>query len=386
MDNTAPTRAARGGPIRRNALAPQLGDRAVRPRRSQAGSRVSRITFTLNNWTQAEYDDLVARAPTFKWIIIGKETGEQGTPHLQGAIVFGGQVSFSTLKLWPGLHRAHIEPMVKDPHFSLVYCSKEDTAPFIAGELPEPGKRSDVAAAVERIKAGESLRDLAAGDNGVAVVKFSKGLTVLRSLLSRPRDPASPPEVYWIYGETGNEKTRSCFELGNRLFAGSVWLSSGNLRWFDGYDGQRVAILDDFRSKGVQFNFLLRLLDRYPMSVEFKGGFVNWNPEIIFITTSKSILDTFETRLAHRAEDVRQLERRITKSFGFPEERPDFDALFALRGGPRLEEVLAVASAPPMNSDEEEEWIEDEISQTISPVAAIELSSDSNDDSFDWFQ
>jgi len=378
MEPTAPATAT-GGPIRRTRA-------PVRPRRTQAGQRVSRVTFTLNNWTQAEYDDLVARAPTFKWIIIGKEVAESGTPHLQGAIVFGGQVSFSTLKLWPGLQRAHIEPMVKDPHFSLVYCSKEDTAPFISGELPEPGKRSDVAAAVERIQAGDSLQQLAASAaNGVAIVKFSKGLTVLRSLLSSPRDPARPPKVYWLYGETGTEKTRSCFELGNRLHPGSVWISpGGTLRWFDGYDGQRVAILDDFRSKGVQFNFLLRLLDRYPTCVEFKGGFVNWAPELIFITTTKSIRDTFEGRLAHRAEDVRQLERRITQSFGFPEERPEFDALFALRGEPRLAEVLAVASAPPMNVEEEEEWVEGEIDKVISPIAAISLSSD--DDSFELFQ
>lgn len=338
MDTTAPAivpnrrRQATGGPVRRQ--------------RSQSGARVSRVTFTLNNWTQAEYDDLVSRAPTFKWIIMGKEVGEQGTPHIQGAIIFGAQVSFSTLKLWPGLARAHIEVMKGTPAHQLVYCSKEDTAPFVMGEMPEPGKRTDIALAVEQVQGGSTLTQLAT-DNGVAVVKYFKGLTVLRSLLSKPRDPASPPEIYWIWGETGTQKTRRCFELGNRLHPGSVWVSTGGLRWFDGYDGQRVAILDDFRSKGVPFQFFLRLLDRYPMSVEFKGGFVNWCPDIIFITTPHSISDTFAKRLEHLPEDVRQLERRITKSFGFPEDHGAFDALFALRG------VYPVPSAPPMDMVEE---------------------------------
>jgi len=91
-------------------------------------------------------------------------------------------------------------------------------------------------------------------------------------------------------------------------------------------------------------------------------------------------VDTYKDRLAHRAEDVRQLERRVTKSFAFPEDKPEFDALFALRGEPRLEEVLAVATAPPMDEQEEEEWIEETI---IDPLAHIALSDDS--DSFEIF-
>lgn len=333
----------------------QGGGGPIRRQRNRAGARVSRITFTLNNWTQAEYDDLVARAPTFKWMVIGKEVGEQGTPHLQGAIIFGAQISFSTLKLWPGLAKAHIEVMKGQPSDSLVYCSKEDTAPFVSGTMPEPGKRTDISLAVEQVQGGANLRQLAT-DNGVAVVKFAKGLTVLRSLLAQPRDPKSPPEVYWVWGETGTEKTRRCFELGERMAGtGNVWLSSGGLRWFDGYDGQSVAILDDFRPKGVPFQFFLRLLDRYPMSVEFKGGFVNWAPRVIFITTPNSISTTFAKRMEHLPEDVRQLERRVSKSFGFPEDYAEFDALFALRGELRVENVLAMASAPVIAPTVEEE-------------------------------
>lgn len=69
-NTTVPTQ---GGPIRRD----------------QTGTRVSRIVFTLNNWTQPEYDYLTQEfAPQVTWMVIGKETGESGTQHLQGNCVF----------------------------------------------------------------------------------------------------------------------------------------------------------------------------------------------------------------------------------------------------------------------------------------------------------
>lgn len=113
-----------GGPIRRN----------------QSGQRVSRIVFTLNNWTQLEYDDITNNlASKVKWMVVGKETGALGTKHLQGACILGSQWSFSKLKTMTGLKRAHIECMRGKPEDSLVYCTKEDSDAFVCGTLPAPG-------------------------------------------------------------------------------------------------------------------------------------------------------------------------------------------------------------------------------------------------------
>lgn len=290
--------------------------------RDRAGGRVRRIVFTLNNYTDAEYQWFKTDfAPTVKWIIIGRETGENGTPHLQGACILGTQMSFSKMKTLLGFKRAHIESMRGTPEDSRAYCSKEDSAPFEAGTLPTPGKRSDLAAVVSRVRSGETLKGLSGDDEGaVAVVKFHRGLTVLRSLTRAPR--SSPPRIFWFYGPTGTGKTRCSFELGRVLCAtggnpgDDIWISSGGLRWFDGYDGHSVAIFDDFRNKHVSsFAYFLRLLDRYPMSVEFKGGHVNWEPSWIFITCPYSPLRCFEKRNEHVPEDIKQLLRRI-EEFG----------------------------------------------------------------------
>jgi len=303
MDNTplqSLPSSSQGGPLRRN----------------QSGTRLSRFVFTLPNWTQEELDKIIALPCT--WMIVGKEISpETGTPHLQGACILGTQMTFSKLKTLIG-SRAHIESMRGRPADSLVYCSKEDSAPFVKGTLPTPGKRNDLHDVVQRIMAGDTLREIASDpDQGaVAIVKFNKGLTILRSLVQRKR--VGPPRVFWLYGSTGTGKTRCAFQAGS-LISGigddGIWISSGGLQWFDGYDGQPVVILDDFRSKGVPFDFILRLLDRYPMSVPFKGGFVNWAPRYIFITCPYDPDECFATRLEHRPEDIQQLKRRITKVF-----------------------------------------------------------------------
>jgi len=288
-------------------------------RRSTSNSRMRRFVFTLNNWTQPEYDWLVTSLhEVAKWAVVGKETGKEGTQHLQGAVVLLKQTSFSTIKTWTGFTRAHLEPMNGTPQDSLKYCSKEDSSPFVLGTLPTPGKRNDLACVVKRVQEGESLKELAQDEEGgVAIVKFHKGLTVLRGLRVAARTGEEKPAVFWLFGETGLGKTRCAFRFGcdfGTRGADDVWLSSGGLRWFDGYDGQPVAIFDDFRSKHVtQFSYLLRLLDRYPMSVEFKGGFVNWAPKIIFITCAYDPEECFATRNTYRPEDIRQLQRRITR-------------------------------------------------------------------------
>lgn len=300
--------------------------------RNRSGDRLKRFVFTVNNYTEAEYQwltttFLIYLEPTSRsWLIIGREEGQNGTPHLQGACILPTQRAFSTVKMWPGFRRAHLEPMRGSPHDSRAYCTKEDTNAFEIGTLPSPGKRTDIHQAVDAIHSGLTMRELAV-DNGVAVVKYFKGLTTLRSLFAKPRDPADPPKVYWLHGNTGTGKTKAAWECAITITQ-DIWTSTGDLRWFDGYDGQLVAIFDDFRPGQCDFTMLLRILDRYPLSVPFKGGFVNWNPQYIIITCPDGVRTAFAEQLIKRQEDVHQLERRITASYHFPDDEEGFRSLF----------------------------------------------------------
>lgn len=279
--------------------------------------RLSRFCFTLNNYTPQDLEDIkqLATQMKMKWMIVGKEVGSQnGTPHLQGACLLGRQVAFSTLKkkLPSG---THIEEMKGTPQDSLAYCTKEDKDAFQYGSLPQQGKRNDLLDAVQIIKTGKPLTELIRANDQFASIflKYSRGLTSLRGHYLQGRDPSKPPEVYWIHGATGTGKTRSAFEyLCKRVGSEEVWMSSGSLRWFDGYEGHKGVILDDIRADSIQYNQLLRILDRYPTRVEYKGGSVQWVPEVIVITAPMGPEQFFRP-----GDDIDQLKRRISRIIEF---------------------------------------------------------------------
>lgn len=272
------------------------------------GTWITNFVFTLNNWTQLEYDAIIRLDS--KWIVVAKETGKEGTPHLQGAVCLNKNMRFSTLKKKPGFERAHIEKMRGTPRDSFKYCTKEDKDPFLRGDMPESsqGKRNDLLTVVEQIKANPNIEALCreSDDFSAMFIKYTKGITQFSSLMESSR--VGPPTVLWIYGPTGSGKTRSAVEFGMATNM-SMWISSGSLQWFDGYRGQRIAILDDLRSGHCKFSFLLRLLDRYPFSVPIKGSFANWKPDVIIITAPLSPREMFDLK---REGDIAQLERRIT--------------------------------------------------------------------------
>jgi len=310
-----------GGPIRRN----------------RSGYRYRRLVYTLNNWTPQEYKDLCSWK--VKWMVIGKEVGEDGTPHLQAACILNDQMNMNAIKAVPGMKRAHFESMRGTPQHNYTYCTKQDPLAFTKGSMPKPGKRNDLETAYESLRAGASMKEMAE-NHGVEMIKYHKGFTVVRSLLAGPR--TEPPKIVWLYGPTGVGKTRACVEFASKHHGGEYWMSCATLQWLDGYDGQSIAILDDFRGKHCSFSFLLRLLDRYPFRVPFKGGFVEWNPDIIFITCPYSPEEVFKVRGEHLPEDMKQLERRILKVIHWK------DPAFKLSSVSKILDELLIPPPPPL--------------------------------------
>ncbi|QMW68902.1 replication-associated protein [Crucivirus-429] len=292
--------------------------------------------FTLNNYTPAEVKAIRGDTTHYKWLCYGEEVGESGTPHLQGAFSVNGSssIAYATLHTYPGMARASFRKSIGTFQQNIDYCFKGDLShdaymtggkrqhpdwgrnavTFFSGKAPEPGKSHKLREAANLIISGAKVEELARTEEFAStVVQYNRGLLYVEACNVPPR--LRPPAIFWLYGKTGFGKTRCSMRFATR--DGSFWKSGGNstigsnLRWFDGYNGQRVAICDDFRGKGLRFDFLLNLLDRYAFRVEFKSGSVPWVPHVIFITTPKSIEDTFEERNKHRPEDITQLTRRV---------------------------------------------------------------------------
>lgn len=339
---------------------------AIRRSGGSHGIRFSRIVFTINGTdAQLDFDMTGLKTLTPKWLICGREVcPTTGRRHLQGACVLGKAVPFSVIKKMPGLTRAHIENMKGSPQQSKTYCSKEDKDAYEYGEITQPGKRNDLHAAIDLLRDGCTIQDLVrTADTPIVAtfVRYPKGLSSVSQFL-REAPTRDIPFVLWLHGSTGTGKTRCAHDIADAMgCSNDIWLSNGSLQWFDGYNGHKLAVLDDYRTNHAKFSFMLRLLDRYRFDVPFKGGFVNWQPLIIIVTTPKSARNTWNLRTE---EDIAQLERRVTLSADLDRYEDGYDAMFAdvlekLRGGVRglpefdkLRELLGPAMGAHDGGDE----------------------------------
>ena len=108
-------------------------------------SKSRRLVFTLNNYTSDEEQKVADHLDSdlVKYGIYGRETGAEGTPHLQGFVIYPQPQRFSYFHRL-ACARAHLEVARAKSANAADYCKKEgDFEEF--GELPDAqGKRSDI--------------------------------------------------------------------------------------------------------------------------------------------------------------------------------------------------------------------------------------------------
>lgn len=259
--------------------------------------------FTLNNYTEEEYEQLRNSNEKYDYIVIGKEKGSNGTPHLQGHIVFKKKHSARTVKTIVGL-RAHIE-ISKDPSASVKYCKKEGDYIEIGNEPIGRGRRTDLQSVYETIKAGATLGEIREQYFGLWC-RYHRAFDRYYMEISGKRDWQT--EVFVFHGPTGTGKTKSVHDAVSEARE-ELYTHTGT-DWFDGYNGQPNVLFDDFGGHEFKLTYMLKLLDRYPMSVPIKGGFVNWIPRRIYITSNKHPDEWYQGAYS---EHRQALFRRITE-------------------------------------------------------------------------
>lgn len=238
-----------------------------------------RYVYTLNNWTVDEKEQLLAVASQYH--VVGEEVGSNGTPHLQGFVVFTCSKRMSAVKKING--RAHWEIARGTSEQASAYCKKDGKfveigeCPKTAGETEQERWKRARDSAVQG-----SLEDIPAD----IYVRYYRTLKeIKKDHMSKPKDADDVTGV-WIYGPPGVGKSR-----GAREQYPGAYLKMQN-KWWDGYQGEENVILDDFDSK--ELGHLLKIwLDRYSFVAETKGGAIHIRPKQVVITSNYSIDELF---------------------------------------------------------------------------------------------
>jgi len=269
--------------------------------------------FTLNNYTAADESVLrelcgLGRAT---YLLYGREVGtDKGVPHLQGMVEFARKKRRAAVhKLLGG--RCHLESRRGTSQESRVYCIKDgDYEEYGTISVPEQGRRRDLEEIFEDIRGGKTEIEIAE-QAPQKWCQYGRRFERYRELLrEQPRTWVT--KVIILTGQTGCGKSRYVHSKEKDLFIAPD--NSG--KWFDGYLGHEAVLFDDFET-GNPITVFLRLLDRYPMTVPKKGGFINWKPKRVYFTSNVPYTGWFT-----EVHDMQKaaFKRRITENYELNED------------------------------------------------------------------
>lgn len=245
-------------------------------------SRSRNYCITINNYT-ADSIEMLAQLEC-RYVVYGKEVGDQGTPHLQGYVSFNSLKSIAqVIKSIPG---AHVTVAAGTADQNYAYCTKD-------GDFTERGDRpmSDAtkgavggAAILDKWDTSRNLAKEGRFDeiDSELFIKYQGSFNKIHASENLKRKlPDTETEHLWYYGPPGTGKSRMAREMNPDLY-----LKMCN-KWWDGYTDQDCVLLEDFDKNHACLLHHLKIWgDRYPFPGEKKGTCLVIRPNQIIVTSN----------------------------------------------------------------------------------------------------
>lgn len=259
--------------------------------------RSRKYVFTINNPTG---EDIVrVQELECRYVIYGREVGESGTVHLQGFVYFDKKISRK--KLSEALPRAYLDVANGTIDENVEYCSKDGD--FVErGDKPigGVGKKCTLKERAEKNKKLMSGSLLSLVEQGEVAITQIPLLKRARMILAQETEKYTHTGVrgLWIYGPPRTGKSHYA-----RTLSDDYYIKPQN-KWFDGYQGEHLIILDDFDTPCLAH--LLKIwADKYHCTGETKGGNVNLVHRQFVITSNYKIRDLIEDPIMATAIEER---------------------------------------------------------------------------------
>lgn len=252
-------------------------------------SKVSKTwDFTLNNFTDEDIDMLKRWTDDVGRMVVSKEVGEEGTPHLQGRVTFRRAYRLSGLKKLHG--KMHWEPTKCKQDF--LYVMKEGGEVIIDVKNGKQGERNDLKELVKMAKAGAGKRELW-DEHPESMVRYHKGIYEAIEIYSMSENERFNGPFKWpaindwgtshiLWGPSGVGKTQ--FAISH--FKNPLIVShADDLKRFDNtYDG---IVFDDMDFKHWPRTSQIHLVDKdltRSINCRFTNATIPANTRKIFTT------------------------------------------------------------------------------------------------------
>ena len=225
-------------------------------------------------------------------------------PHWQCYLEFHTAVSdkFIRYNFFNG-DKGWYRPRDRSRNDERAYCKKlrtrasgppDVTGPFEWGDWVEDNEtKGELAEVKQKIDDGMPM-DAIAQEHFATVVKNVAPLRAYRQMQSQTlaQSKVRNVTVTVLYGPTGTGKTNFAKTEAMKILGDEdlrniyMIVDDGNTMWFDGYESQKVLIMDEYNS-GFQIQYLLNLLDVNPVRLNLKN-FSMWGCwEHVYITSNK---------------------------------------------------------------------------------------------------
>lgn len=246
-----------------------------------------------------------------------------GKYHYQGFIELKNPARLPAVKKLIG-GNPHIE-ICRAKAAAIDYCRKSETRQFGPYEHGTPSRVQDrqnsvrassMVALWEKVKAGRKFKDMIEEDPNTA--RYDRQVKSMKFALqeSNSNRQEKGVKVWCFYGPTDLGKTWSAINVfchDTDYYILEPPTTKGGKLWFDGYEGERTLILDDFKDTFCSLESLKRMLDKYKYKVEVKGGMCWAVWDRVIITSNYAPCDWYKKWDGSARDDLAPLQRRINE-------------------------------------------------------------------------
>lgn len=229
--------------------------------------------------------------------------------HYHIYVEFIKRVVMKSIKKIFGDDTIHIEKRMGSVKQCQDYIKKDKDDGFVVfedGDVSKQGERNDIKDAVNSIIEGATTLDIIE-ENPVVFCKYHKALEKIKfEVMKENANKWRNIKTTVLIGPAGCGKTRTVIDKYGSENVFKLNSSDKGTVWFNGYEGEKVLLIDDFYG-WIKYGDFLTMLDGYKYRCDIKGGHTWAFWDTIYITSNDAVSSWYAKGLTPA------LKRRINK-------------------------------------------------------------------------